>query len=126
MGGERPIAIISVGRYKSNRKVGGDSRVSVRREYQGRGLGKRLILCGFHRLKDKGIDFGEAMICIKRRSSIFAHLYCGFTPQTDLRKCQHRDHAFFLNRMAANIALRRSYDYYRTKGLRSYSEPSAK
>ncbi len=102
-----PIATISVGKYRSNRNCGGDARIAVRKEYRGQGLGRHLILYGFHQLREQGVEMGETMIAIKRSTSIYLHLTCGFRPQTDVDRWQYKDHAFFLNRILANRSLER-------------------
>lgn len=112
---EKPIATISIGQYKSDKDVGGDARISVIKEYQGKGLGKYIILYGYNKLKEKGIIVGETMISIKRKPSIFAHFSCGFVPFTDLSKCQYKDNAFFIYRIWANYNLKKMYKEHRLK-----------
>ena len=115
---ELPVATISIGPYKNNRQVGGDARISVRKSHQGHGLGKYVILYGFHKLREQGISQGETMISVKRTPSIYAHFFCGFRPETDLRKCQYKDHAFYGNRVLANRRLIGMYDDYQRRKSR--------
>lgn len=74
-------AAISVGQYAKSPKVGGDFKIGVRKEFQGKGLGRLVILYGFSRLKERGLEVGESAIQIKRDTSLYLHFKLGFRPQ---------------------------------------------
>ncbi len=80
-----PVGTISIGTYKTNNKIGGDARIAIRKEYQGRGLGKFVIAYGYSELFKQGIKYGESVISIPRSKSILLHFQCGFFPQLQKR-----------------------------------------
>lgn len=55
--------------------------MGVKKESQGRGLGRLIVLYAFSRLKERGIDIGESSIMIKRSTSLYLHFKLGFRPQ---------------------------------------------
>ena len=78
---DKPIGTISIGTFKSNKNMGGDARIAIRKDYQGKGLGSYLLAYGFQKLKESGIKYGESIISITREQSIMLHFKCGFIPQ---------------------------------------------
>ena len=74
-------ATISIAQYVHTPKVGGDFKIGVKKDFQGRGLGRLVILYGFSRLKERGIEVGESSIQIKRDTSLYLHFKLGFRPQ---------------------------------------------
>ncbi len=82
--GDQPIATVTAGVFKNNPHVGSIARLAVKPEYQGKGLGKFIILYGYHWLRSEGIRYGESLISSKRDRSIMVHLSCGFRPQLNM------------------------------------------
>lgn len=74
-------ATVSVAQYVAAPHVGGDFKLGVKKESQGRGLGRLIVLYAFSRLKERGIDIGESSIMIKRSTSLYLHFKLGFRPQ---------------------------------------------
>ncbi|TVR79786.1 MAG: GNAT family N-acetyltransferase [Chitinophagaceae bacterium] len=109
------IASVSTGIYRSNKQYGGVFRLSVRKDYQGKGLGKFIILHGFHHLKNSGIKYGESVITSYRETSIITHFKCGFKPQFDPLKIIHKNSNYnrnFIQRFRANKALKSAMKIY--------------
>lgn len=80
IGGEA-VATVSIGLYKSNPKIGGDFRIGVTKDAQGRGYGRLCILYAFSKLAAMGIKNGESAIGFKRKKSLYLHYSLGFRPQ---------------------------------------------
>lgn len=89
MDGAEPVATISIGRYKNNPEVGGDARIAVSKNYQGRGLGKFVIAYGYTKLREQGVRLGESIISVPRKQSILLHYQCGFFPQYNKKYFQY-------------------------------------
>lgn len=116
MDGDLPIGTISIGSYKTNPNVGGDARIAVKRNYQGLGLGKYLILLGFHRLREMGIRNGESIISIKREKSILLHFHCCFVPQFNRNYIHYqKQKRFLLIRWLVNFKLKYLYKLSKKK-----------
>ena len=112
--GNNPIATISIGTYKNNYKIGGDARIAVKKSHQGMGLGEKLILFGFNKLKEKGIKYGESIISIPRKKSLMLHFKCGFFPQYCRKYVQYKKQKrFFVIRLLVNENVRLLYRQYR-------------
>lgn len=84
-GGGRTVATVSIGVYKTNPKIGGDFRIGVTKESQGKGYGRLCILFAFSQLAARGIKFGESAIAFKRKESLYLHYALGFKPQPNTR-----------------------------------------
>jgi GNAT superfamily N-acetyltransferase len=81
MNEKQVIGAITYGTYKENSKIGCVSRIAVKSDYKGKGLGKFIINYAFHHLRSKGIEYGQSIIGLKRKTSILTHMKCGFFPQ---------------------------------------------
>ncbi len=79
--GNEPVGSITCGTYKSNDKIACCSRIAIKSNYKGRGLGKYIICYGYTKLRDRGINYGQSIIMVKRIKSILIHFDCGFIPQ---------------------------------------------
>lgn len=79
--GKEYCATVSIAQYVSNEKVGGDFKIGVKNKFQGKGLGRLVILYAFSRLKERGLEVGESSIFIKRSTSLYLHFKLGFRPQ---------------------------------------------
>lgn len=75
------LATVSIGQYKTNPKVGGDFRIGVKNEAQGKGLGRICIVYAFSKLAERGLKIGESAIAFKRKESLYLHYATGFRPQ---------------------------------------------
>ena len=95
--------------------MGGDARIAVRGEFQRQGLGRFIILYGFHKLKEQGIMLAETMITVKRKLSIVLHFQCGFKLQKDASEWKYKDYSFFINRIIANHRVEKMLDEYENK-----------
>lgn len=76
--GDRPIATVSTGVFRSAPTFGGDARIAVDPAEQGQGLGRTLILFALHHLRSKGLTHAEAVITLKREVSLRLHFKLGF------------------------------------------------
>lgn len=76
--GNIPVAAISIGVYRTNPQIGGQARIAVRGDIQGKGLGKFIISYGCQQLKAQGLQLCENIVSIKRERSIRTHFRCGF------------------------------------------------
>lgn len=79
------VATVSIGLYKANPKIGGDFRIGVTKESQGKGYGRLCILFAFSQLAAKGVKYGESAIVFKRKESLYLHYALGFKPQPNLK-----------------------------------------
>lgn len=79
-------ATVSIGKYKSNKNVGGDFRIGVKKEAQGKGLGRICILWAFSQLANSGLKIGESAIAFKRKESLYLHYALGFRPQLNFSR----------------------------------------
>lgn len=74
-------ATVSIAQYVASPKVGGDFKIGVKKDFQGKGLGRLVILYAFSRLKERDLEVGESSIFIKRKTSLYLHFKLGFKPQ---------------------------------------------
>lgn len=95
--GDIPMATVSIGIYKENPEVGGVFRLAVRKDYQNKGLGKYIILLGYHKLKERGIKYGESVISSNRFKSMIVHMKCGMIPQYNPQVVTHKGSNFNKN-----------------------------
>ena len=72
---------IALGTYRDFPTIGGITKFAVKSAYQGKGLGRILLLYAYHQLRAAGIKYGCSIIAIKRPRSILLHFRCGFFPQ---------------------------------------------
>ena len=79
------VATVSIGVYKTNPKIGGDFRIGVTKEAQGKGYGRLCILFAFSQLARMGVKYGESAIAFKRKESLYLHYALGFKPQPNTR-----------------------------------------
>jgi GNAT superfamily N-acetyltransferase len=84
-----PMATVSIGEYPNKQNYGGVYRLAVKKKYQNKGLGKYIILLGYHLLKKRGLVIGESVINIKRKKSVFVHLSCGLLPEYNPENIAH-------------------------------------
>lgn len=85
IGGGKIVATVSIGIYKANPNVGGDFRIGVTKEAQGKGYGRLCILFAFSQLAAMGLKYGESAISFKRKESLYLHYALGFKPQPNLK-----------------------------------------
>ena len=85
LGGGKIVATVSIGVYKANPNVGGDFRIGVTKEAQGKGYGRLCILFAFSQLAAMGLKYGESAISFKRKESLNLHYALGFKPQPNLK-----------------------------------------
>lgn len=112
------IATVSCGIYPDFPDVGGVFRLAVRKDYQGRGVGKYIILYGYHHLKNIGIKKGESVISAHRTVSIITHIKCGLKPQYDPKKVYHKRSYFnrnYIQRKRAVRALKKAENFLLSK-----------
>lgn len=108
------IGTYSIGTYKSNSRIGGGSRLAVRKKYHKLGLGALLVLDGCRQLRENGIKYAENVWSINRDSSIILGFKCGFVPQYDRKYIQYKkQRRSFLIRALVNMHLRKLYKNYR-------------
>ena len=81
----KAIATVSIGLYRKNRNIGGDFKLGVVKDCQGKGYGNLCVLYAFSKLKSMGIQFGESAIRIKRIKSLYLHFSLGFRPQYNVK-----------------------------------------
>jgi GNAT superfamily N-acetyltransferase len=81
----RAVATVSIGVYKTNPRIGGDFRIGVTKEAQGKGYGRLCILFAFSQLAARGVKYGESAIAFKRKESLYLHYALGFKPQPNTR-----------------------------------------
>lgn len=120
MDGDTPVATISIGKYRANPRIGGEARIAVRRDYQGRGLGRFVVCYGCDRLRDSGLELCENIVAIKRRRSIMLHFQCGFVPQYQNKYQQHvTQKRFLVVKLLATWTLLRYHRLYKTSFSRN-------
>lgn len=85
-----PVATVSIGVYKTNPNIGGDFRIGVTKNAQGKGYGRLCILFAFSQLASRGVKFGESAILFKRKESLYLHYALGFRPQPNTRYLANR------------------------------------
>lgn len=88
MEGGQAVATVLIGVYKTNPKMGGDFRIGVTEEAQGKGYGRLCILFAFSQLAARGVKFGESAIAFKRKESLYLHYALEFKPQLNTRFSQ--------------------------------------
>jgi len=107
---QTPMATVSIGEYPNKQNYGGVYRLAVKKKYQNKGLGKFIILLGYHLLKKRGIVVGESVINIKRKKSVFVHLSCGLIPEYNPKKIAHTNSNYnknFVQRVRGKLILQR-------------------
>jgi GNAT superfamily N-acetyltransferase len=119
--GDTPIATISIGTYRGNPRIGGEARIAVRANYQGRGLGRFVICYGCERLRDYGVQFCENIVSVKRQKSIMLHYQCGFVPQLRSNYQQHvNQRRFFIAKLIAVLKIVRYYRLHQARFSRNF------
>lgn len=78
-------ATISIGQYKENPNVGAVYRIAVANSLKRKGIGIKLILFGYSKLRERGLKYGESIIASKRKPSFVCHSMLGFRPQLNNR-----------------------------------------
>lgn len=111
MGGGGVIATVSIGVYKNNPKVGGDFRIGVTKEAQGRGYGRLCILYAFSKLAAMGIESGESAIGFKRKESLYLHYSLGFRPQFNNKYLAEKNYRPWLKNMNVILKFRLLMSY---------------
>lgn len=108
------VATVSIGLYKANPKIGGDFRIGVTKESQGKGYGRLCILFAFSQLAAKGVKYGESAIAFKRKESLYLHYALGFKPQPNLRYVANKTAEKKLKNLnfILKFRLRKSYRNY--------------
>ena len=111
--GKIPIATYGIGTYKNNPSIGGSNRLAVRKEYQGKGIGRLIFLYGLNKFKEIDIKYVEHIISIPRTASILLHFKCGFIPQYNRKYVQYKKQKrFFVIRLLVNYKLKKIYKKY--------------
>lgn len=108
------FATISIAQYTASPKVGGDFKIGVKHQYQGKGLGRLVILYGFSRLRDLGIKVAESSILITRKTSLHIHFSLGFKPQYNQKyfALPTSNKLYMVAKVIPLIKLRNSYKNY--------------
>lgn len=116
-GGGRAVATVSIGVYKTNPKIGGDFRIGVTKEAQGKGYGRLCILFAFSQLAARGVKYGESAIAFKRKESLYLHYALGFKPQPNTRYLANKTSDSKLKNLnfILKYRLRKSYRDYLKK-----------
>lgn len=78
---DKPIATISIGHYRANQNVACAARLAVKKNMQGKGLGKYLVLFSIEEMRKLGYKYYEETFNFKRDYSIKLYIKCGGFPQ---------------------------------------------
>ena len=111
------MATVSIGVYKTNLRIGGDFRIGVTKEAQGKGYGRLCILFAFSQLAARGVKYGESAIAFKRKESLYLHYALGFKPQPNTRYLANKTSDSKLKNLnfILKYRLRKSYRDYLKK-----------
>ena len=101
--------------FRRNRVIGVGHSVGIRKAYQGRGLGRRLMLFRYHTLREYGVASFEMETTIGRRASIWAHFNCGFKPKPRFDDWNTHDQAAPWLRALTRVRLERLYEHWRRR-----------
>lgn len=113
-----PVGTVSIGVYKGKEHIGGIFRIAILKNYQGHGLGKLMLLYGYHQLRERGINYGESIITLKRESSIMLHYSCGFKAQHNMRYISYKgilDNINLIQKLRIKLKLKRMYKIFRRR-----------
>jgi GNAT superfamily N-acetyltransferase len=111
----RPVGAGSAALFRRNRTIGVGHYVGVRKAYQGRGFGSRLMLFRYHRLRELGVASFEMETTISRRRSLWAHFNCGFKPKPRFDDWNTYDQAAPWIRALTRVRLERLYQQWRRR-----------
>ncbi len=108
--GDYAIATFFIGSFKSNNKIACAGRFAVRPEFQGKGLGKYIVLKAMHIMKQYGYQFYEETFNYWRKYSYKLFIHCGGYPEFDRKYCQLRPTPkFILVRLWAQYKVKKMY-----------------
>ena len=110
-----PVGAGSVAVFRRNRDIGVGHYVGIRRAYQGRGFGRRLVLFRHHTLRERGVAVHEMETTINRRASLWMHFGCGFRPKRRFDDWNTPDRAPFWLRALTQARLERQYRLWKRR-----------
>ena len=76
-----PMGAGSVGVFKKNKEIGVGHYLGIRKNFQGRGLGKYMVLYRYHKLHEHGIRICESETTLRHKKSLLIHFDCGSRPK---------------------------------------------
>ena len=110
-----PVGSISVGVFRQNEKVGIGHYMALKRQWQGKGFGKYLILLKLNVLNQFGLTTAEGETTLNRHQSIYLHFSLGFQPKKGLDYWNTPDTSAPLIKMLAWRKLNRMYHDWLSK-----------
>lgn len=78
---DKPVGTYFLGFFKNNTDIGTTGRLAVKKDFQGKGLGKYLVLFGLNKLKENRYSYAEHVFVVGRDYSIRVYLKCGSRPE---------------------------------------------
>lgn len=108
--GDYAIATFFVGSFKVNNKIACAGRFAVRPEYQGKGIGKYIVIKAMNIMKQNGYRHYEETFNYWRKYSYRLFMQCGGYPEFDRKYCQLKPtRKFFLVHLWAQYNVNKMY-----------------
>lgn len=105
----KAVGIVSIGIYRRNNNIGFEHYIACKKSERNKGLGKHLVLYGYHKLKEKGIRRCETQTVLERKASLLIHFSYGFQPKIRLDNWNTRDTSSRLQRIIISWKLSSVY-----------------
>ena len=95
-----PIGAYSIGRFKSNTRIGTTGRLAVVKTFQKQDHGGYLVLFDINKLKEKGYAQAEHVFVASKPLSYYHYIKCSSLPQYNRKYLHlHSTPKFFLFRL---------------------------